>query len=111
PRQPRQRQIWRRIAADRDLNARIDRELRQEIRAVDRRDAKNARRRQRVRQQGRPEIWRAAAPALACFPPNNQKKGTPDVLDKSASLTAPPTTVTRTKSAVPRALQKYLSLD
>jgi L-lactate dehydrogenase (cytochrome) len=33
------------------------------------------------------------------------------VLDKSASLTAPPATVTRTKSAVPRALQKYLSLD
>ena len=36
---------------------------------------------------------------------------TPDVLDKSASLTAPPTTVTRAESAVPRALQKYLSLD
>jgi L-lactate dehydrogenase (cytochrome) len=33
------------------------------------------------------------------------------VLDKSAAVTAPPTTVTRTKSAVPRALQKYLSLD
>jgi L-lactate dehydrogenase (cytochrome) len=33
------------------------------------------------------------------------------VLDKSANLTAPPTTVTRTESAVPRALQKYLSLD
>ena len=36
---------------------------------------------------------------------------TPDVLDKSASLTAPPATVTRAESAVPRALQKYLSLD
>ena len=47
PRQPRQRQIWRRIAADRDLDARADRKLRQEIRAIDRRDAKNARRRQR----------------------------------------------------------------
>jgi L-lactate dehydrogenase (cytochrome) len=33
------------------------------------------------------------------------------VLDKSASLTAPPATVTRTESAVPRPLQKYLSLD
>ena len=33
------------------------------------------------------------------------------MLDKSASLTAPPATVTRTRSAVPRALQKYLSLD
>jgi L-lactate dehydrogenase (cytochrome) len=33
------------------------------------------------------------------------------VLDKSASLTAPPPTVTRTESAVPRAMQKYLSLD
>jgi L-lactate dehydrogenase (cytochrome) len=45
-------------------------------------------------------------------PHNNPKKnGTPDVLDKSASLTAPPTTVTRTPSAAPRALQKYLSLD
>ena len=33
------------------------------------------------------------------------------MLDKSASLTAPPTTVTRAESAVPRSLQKYLSLD
>jgi L-lactate dehydrogenase (cytochrome) len=33
------------------------------------------------------------------------------VLDKSANLTAPPTTVTRAESAVPRALQKYLALD
>jgi len=33
------------------------------------------------------------------------------VLDKSTSLTAPPTTVTRTESKVPRALQKYLTLD
>ena len=33
------------------------------------------------------------------------------MLDKSASLTAPPATVTRTESAVPRALQKYLALD
>jgi L-lactate dehydrogenase (cytochrome) len=33
------------------------------------------------------------------------------VLDKSASLTAPPAIVTRTESAVPRSLQKYLSLD
>ncbi len=41
-----------------------------------------------------------------------KKNGTPDVLDKSASLTAPPpTTVTRTESSVPRSLQKYLSLD
>ena len=36
---------------------------------------------------------------------------TSDVLDKSASLTAPPTTVTRAQSAVPRHLQKYLTLD
>jgi L-lactate dehydrogenase (cytochrome) len=49
----------------------------------------------------------------ADLPPhnNNQKNGTPDVLDKSASLTAPPTTVTRTESKVPRSLQKYLALD
>ena len=33
------------------------------------------------------------------------------MLDKSASLTAPPATVSRTESAVPRPLQKYLSLD
>ena len=33
------------------------------------------------------------------------------MLDKSATVTAPPTTVTRTESAVPRSLQKYLSLD
>jgi len=33
------------------------------------------------------------------------------VLDKSANLTAPPTTVTRIESAVPRSLQKYLALD
>ena len=33
------------------------------------------------------------------------------MLDKSASLTAPPATVTRTESTVPRALQKYLALD
>ena len=33
------------------------------------------------------------------------------MLDKSASLTAPPATVTRTESKVPRALQKYLALD
>ena len=33
------------------------------------------------------------------------------MLDKSASLTAPPATVTRAESAVPRALQKYLALD
>ena len=43
-RQPRQRQIWRRIAADRDLDARADRKFRQEIRAVDRRDPQDARR-------------------------------------------------------------------
>src|SRR6476620_5928921 len=37
---------------------------------------------------------------------------TPDVLDKSTTATAaPPATVTRAESAVPRALQKYLSLD
>jgi L-lactate dehydrogenase (cytochrome) len=49
----------------------------------------------------------------ADLPPhnNNQKNGTPDVLDKSVSLTAPPTTVTRTESKVPRSLQKYLALD
>ena len=76
-RQPRQRQIWRRIAADRDLDARADRKLRQEIRAIDRRDAQNARRRQRIRQQGRPEIWRAAAPALTCLHKNNQKMERP----------------------------------
>ena len=33
------------------------------------------------------------------------------MLDKSVSLTAPPTTVTRSESTVPRALRKYLSLD
>ena len=33
------------------------------------------------------------------------------MLDKSASLTAPPATVTRPESAVPRHLQKYLALD
>ena len=33
------------------------------------------------------------------------------MLDKSAAVTAPPPTVTRAQSAVPRALQKYLSLD
>ena len=76
-RQPRQRQIWRRIAADRDLDARADRKFRQEIRAIDRRDAKNARRRQRVRQQGRPEIWRAASAALTCPSHNNKKMERP----------------------------------
>jgi L-lactate dehydrogenase (cytochrome) len=40
-----------------------------------------------------------------------KKKWNADVLDKSASLTVPPTTVTRTESKVPRALQKYLALD
>ena len=79
---------------------------------IDRRDAKDARRGQRVRQQGRTRNL-AAPPPAAKLPlsHNNQKNGTPDVLDKSASLTAPPATVTRTESAVPRALQKYLSLD
>jgi len=33
------------------------------------------------------------------------------VLDKSAGLTAPPTTVTRSESTVPRDLRKYLALD
>ena len=34
------------------------------------------------------------------------------MLDKSTAVTAaPPATVTRAQSAVPRALQKYLSLD
>ena len=33
------------------------------------------------------------------------------MLDKSVNLTAPPTTVTRARNTVPRALQKYLSLD
>jgi L-lactate dehydrogenase (cytochrome) len=50
-------------------------------------------------------------PGVNLPPHNNQKNGTPDVLDKSAGLTAPPTTVTRAQSAVPRHLQKYLSLD
>jgi L-lactate dehydrogenase (cytochrome) len=45
------------------------------------------------------------------LPHNDQEKWNADVLDKSASLTAPPTTVTRTESKVPRALQKYLALD
>jgi hypothetical protein len=41
-----------------------------------------------------------------------RKTETPDVLDKSAAATAaPPATVTRAESAVPRALQKYLTLD
>ena len=36
----------------------------------------------------------------------------PDVLDKSTAVAAaPPATVTRTESTVPRSLQKYLSLD
>jgi len=33
------------------------------------------------------------------------------VLDKSATVTAPPPTVTRAQSAVPRALKRYLTLD
>ena len=49
---------------------------------------------------------------LSCISAQQQENGTPDVLDKSASLTAPPpTTVTRSESTVPRHLQKYLSLD
>jgi L-lactate dehydrogenase (cytochrome) len=45
------------------------------------------------------------------LPHNNQEKWNADVLDKSASLTAPPATVTRTENKVPRALRKYLALD
>jgi L-lactate dehydrogenase (cytochrome) len=50
---------------------------------------------------------------VSTFPDHalNQEKWNADVLDKSASLTAPPTTVTRTENKVPRALQKYLTLD
>jgi L-lactate dehydrogenase (cytochrome) len=33
------------------------------------------------------------------------------VLDKSATVTPPPATVTRAQSAVPRAMKKYLALD
>ncbi len=33
------------------------------------------------------------------------------MLDKSTAVAAPPATVTRAESAVPRTLQKYLSLD
>ena len=35
----------------------------------------------------------------------------PAVLDKSTTLTAPPATVTRATSAVPRAMKRYLTLD
>ena len=40
-----------------------------------------------------------------------KNNGTPDVLDKSTPPAAPPATVTRATSAVPRAMQRYLSLD
>src|SRR5436190_21342361 len=40
-----------------------------------------------------------------------KNQGTPHVLDKSTSLTAPPPTVTRPISTVPRALKRYLTLD
>ena len=33
------------------------------------------------------------------------------MLDKSATVTPPPTTVTRAESTVPRAMKKYLALD
>ena len=66
PRQSRQRQIWRRPAADRDFAARADREFRQEVRPADRRDPENARRAQPVRQQGRPKF--EAPRAIACRP-------------------------------------------
>ena len=46
----RQRQIWRRVAADRDLAARTDREFRQEVRGRHRRHPQDVRRSQPVHQ-------------------------------------------------------------
>ncbi len=70
-------------------------------------DAQPVHQQQQIRQQAR----RPRPPDDSL---NQQRKitETPDVLDKSPAATAaPPATVTRAESAVPRALQKYLSLD
>jgi L-lactate dehydrogenase (cytochrome) len=40
-----------------------------------------------------------------------KKNGYPAVLDKSATMPPPPSTVSRARSAVPRGLKRYLSLD
>ena len=97
-------------SADHDLDARADRKFRQEIRAIDRRDAKDARRRQRIRQQGRPEIWRAASAALTCLH-NNQKNETPDVLQRIRKPDRAAHDRDPHRGKMPRSLQKYLALD
>ena len=58
-----------------------------------------------VRQQGRPEIWRTAAPALSLPPQQQPRKWNARRARQIRGLTAPPTTVTRPESTVPRALQ------
>ena len=66
---------------------------------------------QPVHQQS-PEVCRAPRQTIALTAPhNNQEQGMLARARQNRALTAPPATVTRAESAVPRAMRRYLALD
>ena len=111
---PRQRQIWRRIAADRDLAARTGREFRQEAPTRSLNDGRG-RCSNDLSQSDPTEPAAPRRPALARSAPDHRKtnpqKRLTDVLDKTAASPRPRRPLTRPQSAVPRALRRYLCLD